>query len=118
MNRSTRRQLWDKPRSRCDGSGGYVRRFSDEFDGAALDNATWSVWVGRGADDAGGSMTQSAVGHASNVRLENGNLVLTTRRATPLEHHNLGAEYTTGAVTSRLKRCVTRGLTKRAAVAV
>ena len=100
-----RRELWDKPRSRCDGSGGYVRIFQDEFNEGTLDNATWGAWEeGRGGGDAGGSMTQSAVGHASNVLVENGNLVLVTRRATAQERHSLGAEYLTGAVTTRLRR--------------
>lgn len=91
-----------EPPSLCDGSGGYARVFSDEFDGPLDEVSSWHVVEGI---EGSGSMTRSAWGARDNVYVEDGALVLRSRRPTAREradHPEVG--YFTGAVSTWRKR--------------
>ena len=92
------------PSSVCDGSDGFVRVFSDEFDGPTLNVSNWEVVTGNTGHS---SITRSAWGHADNVYLEKGALVLRTRRPSRGERSNASTAAVpvfTGAVTSFKRR--------------
>jgi beta-glucanase (GH16 family) len=77
----------------CD-EAGWAVAWRDEFDGAALDNATWSRDVGHHA-----STTRESVGTVDNAYVENGSLVLRSQRQAKGRYN-----FTTGAVRSRGKK--------------
>jgi beta-glucanase (GH16 family) len=77
----------------CD-QPGWAVEWSDEFDGNALDNASWTVREGHYAPT-----TRWATGLADNVYVANGSLVLRSERQTSGKYN-----YTTGAVNSKQKR--------------
>ena len=106
-------------RSFCDPDSAWTSEFADEFDGSALNDEVWTVTVGKkateaplthsagesyfGADCLGDDCIllgscRSAACTAGNVYLDNGTLVLRSQRQA-VE----GANYTTGAVTTRDK---------------
>lgn len=89
------------PHTLCDGSKGFVRVFSDEFEGSrGLNTSTWQVVHGWSARTH--SMTADAWGHTDNVYVEDGALVLRTRWPTDAEKRvHPDATVFTGAVTSR-----------------
>jgi len=67
--------------------------WKDEFDMNSLDNANWSMDL-----EGGDSMVRDSQGTADNVWVEDGNLVLQTKKETTGEYN-----YTSGAVFSKGK---------------
>jgi beta-glucanase (GH16 family) len=83
----------DKPKSFCDEKG-WTMVFADDFSGSALNESSWTVDLG-----AGDSRVRNSQGTADNVYLEDGALVLRSKRETSGKWN-----YTSGAVQSMGKR--------------
>lgn len=83
----------DKPKSFCDEEG-WTMVFADDFSGSALNESSWTVDLG-----AGDSRVRNSQGTADNVYLEDGALVLRSKREKSGKWN-----YTSGAVQSMGKR--------------
>lgn len=78
----------------CDTQGEWTKVWSDEFEGASLDESSWSIDL-----QGGDSRVRDSMGTADNVYLENGTLVLRSQRQAAG-----GYNFTSGAVQSQDKR--------------
>ena len=85
--------------------------FAEEFDGTALNTNIWSYDVGRGAgnDGWGNWELEYYTDRSSNVKVENGNLVLTAKRE---NFNNAGNNYsfTSGRINSENKLMIKHGM--------
>lgn len=81
----------------CDSRGGFALEWRDEFEGAGLDASAWNVVNGDKGRNVGACREAECL--PQNVKVSDGNLVLTSRR----EKHG-EFNYTTGAVTTRDKK--------------
>lgn len=85
--------------------------FADEFDGTALNTNIWTYDVGRGAgnDGWGNWELQYYTDRSSNVKVDNGNLVLTAKRE---NFSNAGNNYsfTSGRINSENKLMIKHGM--------
>ena len=77
----------------CAPGAGWTSEFADEFDGSALDDKVWTVKEG-----GGNAYCRSATCTAEDVYVEDGALVLRTRRDA-----NNASAYTSGGVDTRRK---------------
>ena len=82
--------------------------WSDEFNGAVIDNAKWGYDIGTGADQGlwgwGNGELQYYTDQTDNARVENGNLIITA-----IEENFAGSNYTSARMVTRDKFSQTYG---------
>lgn len=84
-----------------DTPSGYTLRWSDEFNGSALDEKNWNIEV----NGNGGGNQELQYYRRENVSVKDGNLVLTARR----ENFN-GKSFTSGRITTQNKAAFKHGI--------
>ena len=84
--------------------GEYQLVWSDEFNGATLDDNVWTIQQGTGNNGWGNSEKQYYTGRTENLRVEDGCLVIEARK----EDYE-GAEYTSARIMSKGKKDFTYG---------
>jgi len=62
-----------------DSSGNYRLHWSDEFNGTSLDATNWEAEIGYGSNGWGNDESQRYTDSADNLKVEDGNLVITAR---------------------------------------
>ena len=84
--------------------GAYQLVWSDEFDGAALDETVWTIQLGTGNGGWGNNEKQYYTGREENLRVADGNLIIQARK----EDYN-GSAYTSARIMSKDKKTFTYG---------
>jgi len=91
--------------------GNWTLKFDDEFNGNTLDANKWApCWFDSGGDKCGSVQNDGVYTYKSNVRIENGNLILTLSAPTkgaavttnPKGGAKTGYQFTTGVVEARI----------------
>ncbi|APG60662.1 family 16 glycosylhydrolase [Christiangramia salexigens] len=78
--------------------------WSDEFDGAALDTDNWNYEIGNGTNGWGNNESQYYTDSESNVKVQDGNLVITAKRES-----EGGFDFTSARITTKDKLEFTYG---------
>lgn len=86
------------------GGGGWTLVWSDEFSGSTLNSANWTYDIGWGTNGWGNLELQSYTDKSTNVRLENGELVIEARK-----ERVKGQQYTSGRIKTQGLREFTYG---------
>ncbi len=72
--------------------------WSDEFEGDALDTDNWNYEIGNGSNGWGNGESQYYTDEEDNVKVENGNLIITAKREA-----ESGFDFTSGRITTKDK---------------
>ena len=82
-------------------TGNYTLVFSDDFEGSSLDLSKWNIYKGYAANQE----QQYYTDNSSNLRVENGNLIITAKKEQAVTDRN----YTSAKIESKGKGFINRG---------